>query len=401
VSPGQTLNYFDVVGNRFGIFNSAGALKLEADDAPVASLRMTSRTYARSGEGTFGQAVSGVADLEGTSGARFVTGLTCSPELRSNVGLVNTSASAQQVRIILYAGNGALVRATEPIWLDAGRQAQWSLRDIFGVEGRGLSVEFRPEPGSTTPIAYAAVIDNASGDPTYYPAMQPQRIFYLPGVARVTGIGLSQFASDVSLTNSGETPATVTVTFLEKERDNSDSNPTVSITLGPRETRQMDDALSSLFGLTETYGALRVESSTPNLVVAGRIFTDSTTTAGTVGQQVDPIGPNGWFSRGSILGLRHDAAYRSNVGLLNPHGRPVTASLWLKLSQGVAIGHATVTIAPHSYLQKNLTALFPGVSLPAGQVMTVTVDSADSPIFPFATVVDNVSQDLTFSPGLR
>lgn len=400
LAPQETRTYFDVVSNRFGLNNAVGALRLDILDG-TSQLRMSSRTYTRVGEGTFGQAVSGVAEAE-TGEAVYITGLARTEYLRSSVGAVNVSRGTEQFEVLLYDANGALRGRSSVLVLGPSSQMQRSLADLFpDVEGAGLTAEFRPVGGSMSPVGYATVVDNLSGDPTYYAAARPRTQLYLPAVARVSGLGDTHFATDVSLSNPNDQPISVTVTFLERERDNTSGSPSATFVLEPHATRQMNDALEALFGVSETYGALRIDATGGRgVLVSGRIFTSSQTTDGTVGQQVDPVSSDRLMSAGSILGLRHDSAFRSNVGLLNTGDIPVTVNLAVRSGQDL-IASGTVTVPAQSYLQRNLSAVFPGASFPAGRTLSLAVDAGLAQIFPFATIVDNVSQDPTFSPGLR
>jgi hypothetical protein len=45
--------------------------------------------------------------------------------------------------------------------------------------------------------------------------------------------------------------------------------------------------------------------------------------------------------------------------------------------------------------------LFPDLEQREGETYTLTVDDGKLDVFAFAAVIDNLSQDLTFSPGLR
>jgi hypothetical protein len=223
-------------------------------------------------------------------------------------------------------------------------------------------------------------------------------MLYLPGVARITGLNRAFFSSDVSFANIGDEPATVEVAFLEHDRNNL-SAPTAFLNLGPHQTLQMDDALWTLFGRSETYGGLAVESDdSSQIVVAERIYTYSG--AGTVGQQVDAIPEEGFFERGSILGLRQDADFRSNIGLFNPQPVEARMGLTLRRSDGMKIAETAILVPPRGYVQKNLAVFFPNVEL-RGEVLTLTVDAGNLDVFAFAAVIDNLSQDPTFSPGLR
>jgi PKD repeat protein len=401
LGPRETRNVSDAVLDLFGLSDSLGALRLDWTGS-TSALRMTSRTYTRNDEGTLGQAAAAFADSEDPRAPRFVTGLARNDVFRTNVGAVNDSAEFESFQVVLRAAGGAIVGESPVIGLAAGRQTQLSIADLFpGAAGKGLTAEIRPLAGSRSPFAYAAVVDNFSGDPTFYPAAAPASALYLPAVARITGYNSTIFSSEVSIANASDEYAWVQVSFLEHDRDNSRA-PSVVLTIAPRQTLPIDDVLGSLFGLSETYGALAVESSDfARLVVSSRISTASATGPGTVGQQVDAIADEGFFARGSILGLRQDGEFRSNVGLFNPEPFGTNVVLTLKLGDGSAIGVTRVAVPPLGYVQRNLADLFPGVGLPDGETLTLSIHSQDVDIFAFAAVIDNVSQDPTFSPGLN
>lgn len=403
LGPRETRNVADAVLDLFRMSDSLGALRLDWQGNPAgAGLRMTSRTYTYNGEGTLGQAAPGFGDSEDPRASRFVSGLVRTELFRTNVGAVNDTDVFESFQIILRNRSGEVLGESSVIGLAAGRQTQVSLADLFpAAGGKGLTAEIRPVGGSSAPFAYAAVVDNLSGDPTFYPAAVPSPALYLPGVARVTGYGGTVFSSDISFANVGDETAIIEVSFLEHDRDNSFA-PMVRFTLAPRETLQVDDALGSLFGLSETYGALAVESlDSSRVVVAERISTASATGPGTVGQQVDAIPDEGFFAHGSLLGLRQDAQFRSNVGLFNPEPFWAIVALTLRRADATVIGETAVAVPPLGYVQRNLAVLFPDVALPENEALTLSVDSDGLDVFGFAAVIDNVSQDPTFSPGLK
>ncbi len=242
--------------------------------------------------------------------------------------------------------------------------------------------------------------DNVSSDPTYYGALAPSPVHYLPGIAGITGFGNAYFRSEISIANSGHEPATVRVTFLEHDRNNTTA-PASTFVLAPYETLHADDALQTLFGVTETYGALKIESDvSPGVTVFERILTDSTSTSGTVGQQVDALPAEDLQVRGALLGVRQDDAFRSNIGLLNPNAAVAAITLTLVRPPSDPIGSATVHVAPWSYVQRNIAALFPSAALNEGEVVSLTVDGGGQPVFAFASVIDNASQDPTYFPEL-
>ena len=64
------------------------------------------------------------------------------------------------------------------------------------------------------------------------------------------------------------------------------------------------------------------------------------------------------------------------------------------------MGEARIGVPPLGYVQRNLAILFPDVGMPDGESLTLSIESKDVDVFAFAAVIDNVSQDPTFSPGL-
>src|SRR5262249_31924722 len=157
----------------------------------------------------------------------------------------------------------------------------------------------------------------------------------------------------------------------------------------------------TLFGLSETYGALKIQTSNPSgLVGSERIYTPSSTNSGTVGQQVDPVTQDGLFSKGSLLGLQQNAAFRTNVGFFNPSSSWAEAKLTLSAPNGQSLGTTSIDIPPLGYIQRSLRGLFVPQLFPSAVPLTVSVDAGDSKIFAFGISVDNATSDPTFSPGL-
>ena len=216
----------------------------------------------------------------------------------------------------------------------------------------------------------------------------------------MTGVGGALFASDLTIANVTDSAAAVTLTFWEHDRDNTSGATQASLNLAPRETRLIADALNALFGVSETFGALKIES-TGSLAVAERIGTQSPTTPGTVGQQVDPIVlPDALYSQASILGMRQDSKFRSNAGFINPNDSAATIALTLRRPSGAVIGQTSVTIPARGFTQFSLAGLFPGVAFPSGELLTIALDSGSMPVSAYGIIADNVSQDLTASPAL-
>jgi PKD repeat protein len=402
LGPGESRVLADVVATQFGVDDAIGSIRVETDGAPPAPLRLACRTYLDAGGSTLGLGTVGLSSADETRGELYLSNLAMSEAFRTNVGAVSSSAEAQTFTVELRDGSGNIL-GRRNLSLPPGAQKQWALSQLFpGVTGAGLTLRVVPLGANVAPLAYAAVTDNASGDPTYYAAQAPSPVQYVPGIAGISGFGGAVFRSETSIANGGRGAATVTLTFLEHDRNNNSGAPKSTFVLGPYETLHVEDALPALFGMTETYGALRIESDTsPGVTVFQRILTDAVATAGSVGQQIDALSAENLHARGTLLGVRQNDAFRSNIGLLNPNAAAVPVVLVLVRSPATDIGSATVHVPPQSYVQRNLVALFPTAGLAEDEVLSIRVDGGSHSVFAFASVIDNASQDPTYYPELH
>ncbi len=153
----------DVVRSVLGT-DGAGALRLEVDRGQLA---VTSRTANDGGFGTFGQGIPTTPEAEALGGDRIglLLPLAQSAAFRSNLGLVNLGASAITVVASFEAADGAVLGAAS--YLLGAR----SWRQVTAAAPRGtvLARVASEDPGARF-LAYASVVDNHTGDPTYVPA---------------------------------------------------------------------------------------------------------------------------------------------------------------------------------------------------------------------------------------
>ncbi len=268
--------------------------------------------------------------------------------------------------------------------LGPGLALQWLTRSLFSrANGTGLLAEFQPQDDTTAPFAYGILVDDASGDSTFRPAMAPLSTLYLPAIGNVPGAS-GGFLTDLSISNASDSTVTARATFLD--HDGSSSSPTpASLTLDPHKTLRMTDALRTLFGMTQGYGALQLETldGSSSLVATARAYTPSLTTGGTMGQQINAITSQDLRSWGSLLGLEQDEAFGSNVAFLNPGASSVSVTLELRDSTGSLLASQTLDLPPAGYLQRSLPALFSGVPFPSDAAMTLSFRTSAEAIFAF------------------
>jgi PKD repeat protein len=398
LGPGEIRVLPDVVSSQFGVTDSLGSLEAATSGSPPAPLRIASRTYVDESGATLGLGTVGLTPSDRRKGDGFVSNVVVTDAFRSNIGALNLSDGDELVTLQLHDQSGNIL-GRSLLSLAAGAQAQWSLAQLFpSASGAAMTVRIVPQDGALAPMAYAAVTDNASSDPTYYGSREPAPVQLVPAIASISGAGGTLFKSELSITNGEGRLSNVTLTFLEHDRDNSTA-PTATFVLAPFESLHADDALQELFKKSETYGALKIESdATPGVTVFQRISTAAVLTEGTVGQQVDAVSAEDLAQGGSLLGLRQDAAFRSNVGLVNPNAGNAVISLTLIRSPATALETATVVVPPFGFVQRNLASLFPSAAIPAGETLSVEIDGGANPVFAFASVIDNTTQDPTYYP---
>jgi PKD repeat protein len=176
LAGGASREWHDLLVSLFGLADDAvarGTVQL-ASDAPVA---LAARTYNLSPSGTYGQTFPALALGEGVASGQggLIAGLKKTSAFRTNLGVVNTSTQESTVRIALYDASGAPLGAPLTVTVPAGHWIQ--IDDVFGASGAAetelafASIEVLTP--ATSAWAYAAVIDNATGDPTTVPVTVP------------------------------------------------------------------------------------------------------------------------------------------------------------------------------------------------------------------------------------
>jgi len=182
LDPGKSARYADILQTLFG-FSGAAALCIVPVEGTVVA---TSRTYAESGSGTYGSFVPAVARDNAIAlgeDGRLI-GLSHDPSLaagfRTNVGIVNANEYPLTIDADFYLASGTLLGTAS-----YGLQA-FEFRQIDGafeqftrdpVEDGYVVVRMASGAGgqmldaTAKFFAYASVIDNLTGDPTYVPAI--------------------------------------------------------------------------------------------------------------------------------------------------------------------------------------------------------------------------------------
>jgi len=211
--------------------------------------------------------------------------------------------------------------------------------------------------------------------------------------AQTNGAGGSVWRTELTLFNAGGEPAVGTFTFLPSAGGSVQVRP---LYLAPKQSMTLGNTLLELFGMSSGAGALAIEASsatsTPNLKITSRTFT--TGSSGTYGQAVPQVSDGALQQSLFLTGMESDAAFRTNIGLVNRGSDAVGASLELVDANGNTLGTSTVVVQPDNFSQASLASFFPNVSGGnyASLSMRITT-GAPGAISVYASIIDNRTQD--------
>jgi hypothetical protein len=253
--------------------------------------------------------------------------------------------------------------------------------------------------------AYASIIDNRTGDAVFVPAQAMATdpspgSWVIPAVASVGGANGTRWQSQLELLNPTEQTSTVTITLIETESEGTPAHQR-ELDLAGGQVVRIDDVVDELFGL-ETTGALVLESSTA-LHSTSRTFTVTTeenATGGSFGQHIPAIAATELLSvdkQASLLQLKENVKFRSNVGFVNPSPDPAVVTIEALDTQGMLQATTTIELAPWEHRQLNRIL----INLGGVEEATLTLTVHQGTVAAYASVVDNTTGDPVFLPALK
>ena len=232
--------------------------------------------------------------------------------------------------------------------------------------------------------------------------------FTVPIVLSSGGLAGSFYTSELSLTNRGTTPATVTFTYTPAFGGGGGS---ATDTLPAGRQKTVADAIQYLISIGTPIpasgnrgGVLRIDFTGLSSADAGAATVRTTTAVpgGRAGLSYPAFG-DGIGGASYLCGLRQDAVDRSNVALLNAGG-PGAGDVVLRLTAfsgdpGAPVTHVLpdLTLSPGAFLQ--YTEILKGVGLDRGYVRVDRV-SGNAPYYAYATILDQTTSDGSFVPPL-
>jgi uncharacterized repeat protein (TIGR01451 family) len=429
IASNDTMALDDIVKNWYGVgalgdaangvlevrpLNTSGKGTPAPEDVSVSfSTIASSRTFNQSAGGTLGQYIPAIpfANFVGKvssdvrAGILSLQQISQSSAFRTNLGIVEAAGKPVSVLVSVFdtAGKNLL---DIPIDLKAGEQQQ--LNSFLAAKGITLTdgrVEVKVVSGDGKVTAYASIVDNKTTDPllvTGVPLAQtPARSFVLPGVADLS-TGGANWRTDLRLFNAGADPQYVTMTLYPQTGSTSTNTPAQSFTINPGEVSVLDNVLASKFGLTNIGGAMHVDTLTDaNLVVTGRTY-NQVDGGGTYGQYIAAVTPADGIGKGgrtlNVLQVEDSTRYRTNLGIAEVSGKPVTVEVSVFLPDAKVAPKVTIPLAANEYRQFRVLQQL-GVGTAYNARVTIKVIDGDGKITAYGSVIDMQTQDPTYVPA--
>ncbi len=370
--------------------SGSGALEVRSD-RPI---KVSSRIYNQSAEGTFGQNVPGSLASEGlaTGQLAYLPQLTESSAYRSNILLTNASAAPATAIVELHDAGGATL-AQYTVTLNPGEWRQEN-RPFFTKAGRDNlaagSATVRVTAGAGV-LALASVVDNLTNDPTTQtmvvaPAGSASR--WLPVASHAAGALGSQWRTDLGILNTGSQPSSYNLHFI------AGGNETASSGTAAAGGQLILEDIVGLLGASGS-GALRVEAG-PGVIVSSRTYNQSS--SGSLGQNLPGLEASQGLAAGQsayLPQLTENTSYRSNILLTNIGSSAAAALVQLYDGAGARLANYTVQLAAGEWKQENRPFFTKaGQTDLASGYARVTVTSG-SGVVACASVVDNLTNDPT------
>lgn len=395
LGPRETRRLDDPVGGLFGLASGAGTLAARADRPFL--LRGVTANVADP-RGTFGLALTALREPEALRPGE--TGVAAwlshaaggGAAFRTNVAVT-----------LLEPGSEALVSVLDDTGLVRGEQRVASAEPLFWQRS---VAELSPDPEIPlgrvevrvlrgAAVAYAAVVDNVTGDGILSLARRAEtppgspHALLLEGAARAPGTNGTLWRTGLRLVNSTLAPVDATLEAVG-------GGVPVARTVAPRGVLEEGDLLGAL-GLPEgSAGPVRITSTGGLSALAATRNVDPSGRPGTFAAAQEPVPEASFAGPGRRLvfaGLSSDAGatgFRTNLALLaGPAG--ARGRLVLLAPGGARVAEAPFEAPPSSWEQRPLAGWLGGAAVPHDATLVVSVDAGA--LRAYASVIDNGTGD--------
>jgi hypothetical protein len=216
----------------------------------------------------------------------------------------------------------------------------------------------------------------------------------LPSSARWPGEGGAFWTTDLTVANTGDAEAKVYLRFLGHDADGRGGEER-SFPLSPGVSTTRPDLLGTVFGFGEAWGGVQLRSASPSLVATSQSSTRGG--GGTFGQSV-PLVPEAELIRSgatrTILAVREDAAFRTNLVLANATEAPLLVDVSLVSEGGTPLGSRRYELLPLGMTQRTHVVRELGVAAEvSGARLVLATPTAGGAFAAYASVIDAKTND--------
>jgi hypothetical protein len=289
-----------------------------------------------------------------------------------------------------------------PVALAAGQQLQMNqLLATHGIELADGRIEVKVTGGDGKITAYASVVDNATQDPLLVSGTalsgNGSSKFVLPGVANLDN-SLAHWRTDMRVFNYGKGSQPATLTFYPF---NNGPSKSASVLLGAGQILTLDNILKSQFDVENAGGVVHLTTPQPaSLVVTGRTYNQ--TSQGTFGQFVPAVTVDQAVGTNErtlhILQVEDSTRYRTNIGLAEVSGKPVTVEMQVVLPDSKITPTIQIPLAANEFRQFNVIREL-GVGNVYNGRISIRVIDGQGRVTAYGSVIDEVTQDPTYVPA--
>ncbi len=427
VEPGQTIALDDILRSWFGTGAGSVTGSLEIRPVTQSSAKTTSevlaglsnfvtfassRTFNVAANGTFGQYIPAVpfskfigkgAD-EASRSVLSLQQIAQSARYRTNLGILEGSGEPASLLVRIFGDSGLKLNEFN-VNLQGGQHLQ--LNSFLTANGVGSINDGRVELEVTSAggkiTAYASVLDNETSDPLLVTPVTLSESgntkWVMPGVADLDN-GFANWQTDMRVFNAGSADVEATLLFYSQ---NGGAPKTATFTIPAGQVRQFDRTLATVFNTGNDGGAVHITTpTTSRLVTTARTY-NQTTGAGTYGQFISAVTPGeaaGTDTRPlQLLQVEESTRFRSNVGLAEVTGNPVTIEIAVVPPDAKFTAVTQLTLAPNEFRQLGSLLRSLGLEDTHNARVTVSAIEGSGRVAAYVSVIDLQTNDPTYVPA--
>jgi hypothetical protein len=325
---------------------------------------------------------------------------------RTNLGFVEGSGNQATMRLTLRDGANNILKQVERNLPPYGHE-QTSLSAVFGAtaltDGR-VEVEVLSAGGKVS--SYASVVDNLTSDPLLVFPTQAQKVsaqhYVVPGVAEINNGPSSNFHTDMRVYNAASIPQTVALSYFPGFGASRPAD--VHVTINPGEVKAINNVIPALWQLSATGGAVAIDApGNASLVVTARTFSRNED-GGTFGQFIPGVTAADGVGVGEraleVLQLEQSDQYRTNLGLVEVTGNPVTIEIVGQTANKLSV-RVEATMSGNEFRQYGsiFSQLFGITGASYTGRVSIRAIGGNGRVAAYGSVVDNRTIDPTYVPA--